>query len=126
MFEMVQTWLEGCFRMADDEKLIDGIADKIYEKLTGDNFNLIENDLKLRLAIEQRLSGTGVAPFGFDRMSSVDAAAYLGIVVETLRSTAKRKSLKLPEPYGFAKKLYWRRSELDLWVEQQRVRRHQV
>jgi hypothetical protein len=39
---------------------------------------------------------------------------------ETLRATAKRKALELPTPYIYGKKLYWRRSELDAWVEQRR------
>ena len=76
--------------------------------------------MRLRLAIEQRLTGSDAAPYGLDRMNTTDAAAYLGVMPETLRSIAKRKALKLPEPYGYAKKLFWRRSELDGWVEKQR------
>ena len=94
------------------------IADAIYEKLMGAND--VENDLRLRLAIEHRLSGSATAPYGLDRLNTVDAAMYLGLVPETLRSTAKRKTLKLPEPYSYGKKLFWRRSELDAWTEQQR------
>jgi hypothetical protein len=103
-----------------DAKLIEGIADAIYEKLVGANFDLIENDLRLRLAIEQRLTGSGAVPFGLDRLTTTDAAAYLGLQPETMRATAKRKVLGLPTPYCFGKKLFWRRSELDAWVEQQR------
>jgi hypothetical protein len=103
-----------------DDKLIDGIADAIYAKIVGANFDIIEHDLRLRLALEQRLTGNTAVPFGLDRMSTTDAAAYLGLQAETLRSTAKRKVLGLPTPYSYGKKLYWRRSELDEWVERQR------
>jgi hypothetical protein len=103
-----------------DDKLIGGIADAIYAKIVGANFNLIEHDLRLRLALEQHLTGSGAVPFGLDRMTTVDTAAYLGLQAETLRSTAKRRLLRLPEPYNYGKKLFWRRSELDDWVERQR------
>jgi hypothetical protein len=104
-----------------DDRLIEGIVDKIYEKLFGANSDL-ENDLRLRLAIEQRLSGSSAVPFGLDRMNTVNSAAYLGLQPETFRSTTKRKSLGLPEPYNYGKKLHWRRSELDQWAEKQRAR----
>jgi small ligand-binding sensory domain FIST len=103
-----------------DDKLIGGIADAVYAKMVGANFDLIESDLRLRLALEQRLTGAGAVPFGLDRMNTTDTAAYLGLQAETLRATAKRKLLGLPTPYTFGKKLFWRRSELDAWVEQQR------
>jgi Helix-turn-helix domain len=102
-----------------DDKLISGIADAIYSKL-GTDFEVIDHDLRLRLALEQRLAGSGVVPFGLDRLTTGDTAAYLGLQAETLRSTAKRKVLGLPEPYNYGKKLFWRRSELDAWVEAQR------
>jgi hypothetical protein len=105
-----------------DDKLIGGIADAIYAKIVGANFDIVEHDLRLRLALEQRLTGNGATPFGLDRLSTTDAAAYLGLQAETLRATAKRKALALPEPYNYGKKLFWRRSELDAWVEQQRSR----
>ena len=105
-----------------DDKLIIGIADAVYAKLVGANFDLIEHDLRLRLALEQRLTGAGAVPFGLDRMNTTDTAAYIGLQVETLRSTAKRKLLGLPEPYNYGKKLFWRRSEIDGWAEQQRRR----
>jgi predicted DNA-binding transcriptional regulator AlpA len=103
-----------------DDKLIEGIADAIYSKLVGADFDVIDNDLRLRLALEQRLTDIGVVPFGLDRLTTSDTAAYLGLQAETLRSTAKRKLLALPEPYNYGKKLFWRRSELDAWVERQR------
>ena len=52
-----------------DDKLIDGIADAIYARLIGANFDAVEADLRLRLALEQRLTGAGVIPFGLDRLS---------------------------------------------------------
>ena len=79
-----------------DDKLIGGIADAVYTKMVGANFDLIENDLRLRLALEQRLTGSGAVPFGLDRLSTTDAGAYLGLQPETLRSTAKRRLLGLP------------------------------
>jgi hypothetical protein len=91
-----------------------------YAKLVGANFDLIEHDLRMRLALEQRLTGAAAVPFGLDRMNTTHTAGYLGLKPETLRSTAKRKLLGLPEPYSFGKKLFWRRSELDAWVERQR------
>ena len=106
-----------------DAKLVADIADAVYTKLVGANFDLIENDLRLRLAIEQRLSGIATAPYGLDRMTTLDAATYLGLQAETLRATAKRKTLRLPEPYSYGKKLFWRRSELDAWAEKQRAAR---
>jgi hypothetical protein len=105
-----------------DDKLIGGIADAIYAKIVGANFDIVEHDLRLRLALEQRLTGSGAIPFGLDRLSTTDTAAYLGLQAETLRSTAKRRTLGLPEPYNYGKKLFWRRSELDAWVERQRSR----
>ena len=97
-----------------DDKLISGIADAIYCKLVGADFDIIGDDLRLRLALEQRLTGSGAVPFGLDRLTTNDTAAYLGLQAETLRSTAKRKLLRLPEPYNYGKKLFWRRSELDM------------
>lgn len=96
------------------------LADKICERLTGLGFAAQEADLRLRLALEQRMTGASAISFGLDRLSTTDAAAYLGLQAETLRATAKRKALDLPIPYIYGKKLYWRRSELDTWVEQQR------
>jgi hypothetical protein len=58
-----------------DDKLIDGLAGAIYARLVGANFDAIENDLRLRLALEQRLSSGGAVPFGLDRLSTSDAAA---------------------------------------------------
>jgi predicted DNA-binding transcriptional regulator AlpA len=104
-----------------NDKLIDGIADAIYGKLIGANVDAVEADLRLRLALEQRLTGAGATPFGLDRLSTADTAAYLGLQAETLRATQKRRQLALPKPYSYGKKLFWRRSELDAWIEKQRA-----
>src|SRR6202044_2767086 len=96
------------------------LADKICERLTGLGFAAQEADLRLRVALYQRMTGASAISSGLDRLSTTDAAAYLGLQAESLRATAKRKALDLPIPYTYGKKLYWRRSELDSWVEQQR------
>jgi hypothetical protein len=75
------------------------LADKICERLTGLCFAAQEADLRLRLALEQRVTGASAISFGLDRLSTTDAAAYLGLQAETLRATAKRKALDLPTPY---------------------------
>jgi hypothetical protein len=109
------------FDQLDDSQLVEEIANAIYAKLVGADFDVIDHDLKLRLALERRLTGEGKTPFGLDRLNTVDAATYLGLQAETFRSTAKRKQLRLPQPYNFGKKLFWRRTELDAWVERQRI-----
>jgi hypothetical protein len=103
-----------------DDAFTAALADKICERLTGVRFDAQEADLRLRLALEQRLTGSDVVPFGLDRLTTSDTASYIGLQAETLRSTAKRKLLGLPEPYNYGKKLFWRRSELDAWVEARR------
>src|SRR4051794_38618780 len=102
------------------EDMIEGIADALWARLVGSNFDLIEHQLRLRLAMEQRLAASGIVPFGLDRLSTEDTAAYLGLQAETLRDRAKRGNLGLPEPYRYGKKLFWRRSELDHWIEGRR------
>jgi hypothetical protein len=104
-----------------DDKTIDSIADAIYAKLVVADFDTVEHNLRLRLALEKRLTGAQSTPFGLDRLSTTDAAAFLGLQAETLRATAKRKGLGLPAPYNYGKKLFWRRSELESWAERQRV-----
>ena len=103
-----------------DSRIVSEIADALYGRLIGAGFDAAEQDLRLRLAMEQRISGSDAVPFGLDRMSTDDAATYIGLQAETLRATAKRKSLGLPAPYNYGKKLFWRRSELDAWIERQR------
>ena len=107
---------------SSNDNLIDNLASSIFERLVGVGFDAPEHYLKLRLALEHHLTG-GSVPFGLDRLNTDDAANYLGLQAETLRSTSKRRSLNLPTPYNFGKKLFWRRSELDAWLEQQRGRK---
>lgn len=107
--------------MEVDDPLAESIADSIWMKLIGANFDVVEHDLKLRLAIEQRLNPSQRVPFGLDRLSTVDAGAYMGIQPETLRDRVKRRRLDLPDHYAFAKKLFWRRSDLDAWLERHRT-----
>jgi predicted DNA-binding transcriptional regulator AlpA len=105
-----------------DSCFLDQLATSIADRLISSGLDAPECNLRLRLALEHRLAG-GSIPFGLERLNTDDAAAYLGIKAETMRSTAKRRALDLPTPYNFAKKLYWRRSELDAWVERQRERK---
>lgn len=102
-----------------DSSFLDQLATSIVDRLISPS---LECNLRLRLALEHRLAG-GSIPFGLERLNTDDAATYLGIKAETMRSTAKRRGLDLPTPYNFAKKLYWRRSELDAWVERRRERK---
>jgi predicted DNA-binding transcriptional regulator AlpA len=103
-----------------DDAFTTALAEKICERLAGIRFDAQEAELRLRLVLEQRATGASAISFGLDRLTTIDAARYLGLQPETLRATAKRKALELPTPYMYGKKLYWRRSELDAWVEQQR------
>ncbi len=103
-----------------DDAFTTALADKICERLAGIRFDAQEAELRLRLALEQRVTGASAISFGLDRLTTIDAARYLGLQPETLRATAKRRLLGLPEPYNYGKKLFWRRSELDAWVETQR------
>jgi len=103
------------------DEMIDGIADALWARLVGANFDIIEHELRLRLAIEQKLSSTPGVPFGLDKLGTEDTAAYLGLQPETLRSNVKRRKLGIPEPYAYGRKNWWRRSELDDWVEKQRT-----
>jgi hypothetical protein len=59
-------------------------------------------------------------PFGLDKLGTAEAASYIGVQPETLRDKVKRRQLGLPTPYSFARKLFWRRSEVDAWIEAQR------
>jgi predicted DNA-binding transcriptional regulator AlpA len=72
------------------------------------------------LALESRLLGGNKVPFGLDKLGTAETASYIGVQPETLRDKVKRRHLGLPAPYAFARKLFWRRSELDAWIEAQR------
>jgi predicted DNA-binding transcriptional regulator AlpA len=53
-------------------------------------------------------------------------AKYIGLKPETLRDRAKRRKLGMPDPFSIGKKLAWRRSELDRWIEGQRSKSNAV
>ena len=99
------------------------LADKICERLTGLCFAAQEADLRLRLALEQRVTGASAISFGLDRLSTSDAAAYLGTGGNAARHGEAQTSL--PLPYAYGKKLFWRRSEeASAWVERRRRAPH--
>lgn len=105
------------------QDLIASIADAIWARMVGSHFDPAEHHLKMQLAVQQHFAPSGAIPFGLDRLTTDDAAAYLGLRPETLHDRVKRSRLALPEPYRYGKKLFWRRSELDRWVEHQRDRK---
>jgi predicted DNA-binding transcriptional regulator AlpA len=97
------------------------LADAIWLRIVGSHLDAVDLNLRAKLAIQERMRGSVVAPFGIDKLSTFETAAYLGgLKVDTLRDTAKRAALGLPKPYSIGRSLFWRRSELDEWVEQQR------
>ena len=89
--------------------------------MVGANCNPIELNLRAKLAIEHRLVGGNEPPFGLDKLGTEETGAYIGVKAETLRDKTKRRVLGVPMPYSFGRKLFWRRSELDRWIERQRV-----
>jgi predicted DNA-binding transcriptional regulator AlpA len=102
------------------DEMIESLADALWARITGAHCDPIELNLRAKLALEMRLTRNILPPFGLDKLSTVETAAYLGCEPETLRDKTKRKSLGLPQPYSFGRKLHWRRSELDPWIETQR------
>jgi predicted DNA-binding transcriptional regulator AlpA len=99
--------------------MLDSIADALWGRIVGVNLDPIE--LRAKLALEQKLLGGAVVPFGLDKLGTEETAAYIGVQPETLRDRAKRRTLGLPLPYSFGRKLFWRRSELDPWIESKRA-----
>jgi predicted DNA-binding transcriptional regulator AlpA len=102
---------------------IDAIADRIWSRIVGANFDPLEFNLRAKLAIETRLLGSERPPFGLDRLSAAETGSYIGVQAATLHDRHKRKALGIPDPYNIGRKLFWRRSELDPWIEQQREAR---
>jgi len=102
------------------DEAIESLADAIWGRIVGSHFDPIEFNLRAKLALETRLLGSTVIPFGLDKLSTVETAAYIGCEAETLRDKSKRAKLGIPQPYSFGRKLHWRRSELDPWIEKQR------
>ena len=103
------------------ESALNNLADALWARITGANCDPIELNLRMKLALEHRLLGGGVPPFGLDKLGTEETAAYIGVKAETLRDKTKRRILGIPQPYNYGRKLFWRRSELDQWIERQRV-----
>jgi predicted DNA-binding transcriptional regulator AlpA len=107
-----------------DDVLIDDLADRLWSKMVGANCSAVELNLRAKLALEARVLGSGGSPsFGLDRLTTEETASYIGGQAETLRDKHKRRVLGLPQPYHIGRKLFWRRSELDSWIETRREAR---
>ena len=102
------------------EDVIADLAEALWAKMVGSNCNPVDLNLRAKLALESRLLGCDKVPFGLDKLGTEETAAYIGVQPETLRDKEKRRHLGLPTPYAFARKLFWRRTELDDWIEAQR------
>jgi len=102
------------------EGAISRLADELWVRLVGANCDPIEVNLRAKLALEQRIVNAAVPAFGLDRLATEEAAAYIGLKAETLRERRKRQALQIPPPYRYGRKLFWRRTELDVWIENHR------
>jgi predicted DNA-binding transcriptional regulator AlpA len=102
---------------------LDQIAEALWAKMVGANCDLIDLNLRAKLALETRLLGSQRAPFGLDKLTCEETAAYIGVLPETLRDRTKRRALGVPEPYHIGRKLHWRRSDLDPWIESKKEHR---
>jgi predicted DNA-binding transcriptional regulator AlpA len=103
------------------EAMLESIADALWGRMVGAHLDPIELNLRAKLALEQKLLGGAIVPFGLDKLGTEETAAYIGVQPETLRDRVKRRTLGLPAPYSFGRKLFWRRSELDPWIESKRA-----
>jgi predicted DNA-binding transcriptional regulator AlpA len=97
------------------------LADELWARMIGANAEAAEFHLLARLALEQRLLGLERPAFGLDKLDSAETARYIGQQQPTLHDKKKRDQLGLPPPYNIGRKLFWRRSELDVWIEEQRA-----
>ena len=59
-------------------------------------------------------------PFDEDRMTRSQAAAYIGLSPATLATDATRKQLGIPF-YRLGNRVFYRKSDLDVWLETRRV-----
>jgi predicted DNA-binding transcriptional regulator AlpA len=105
------------------DSLVDNLADALWARMVGSNCDPVELNLRAKLALEHRLLGGNPPSFGLDKLVTEETAAYSGVKPETLRDRTKRRILGFPAPYKYGRKLFWRRSELDQWIEQQRLAR---
>ena len=103
-----------------DIEIIEQLAGALWSRMAGADFNTVDQHLRAKLAIEQKILGQATPPFGLDKLSTEEVASYAGLATETLRQTSKRRALRLPAPYPIGRRLFWRRSEIDAWIEQQR------
>ena len=103
------------------ESVVDNLADALWARMVGANCDPIELNLRAKLALEHRLLGGSAPAFGLDKLGTEETAAYCGVKAETLRDKTKRRILGTPPPYKYGRKLFWRRSELDRWIERQRI-----
>ena len=104
------------------DEALDHIAEALWAKMVGANCDPVDLNLRAKLALETRLLGGSRIPFGLDKLTCEETAAYIGVLAETLRDRSKRRALDIPEPYHIGRKLYWRRSDLDPWIESRRER----
>jgi predicted DNA-binding transcriptional regulator AlpA len=102
---------------------ISALADTLWARMVGANCDPVDLNLRAKLALETRLLGGSRTPFGLDKLSCDETAAYIGVLAETLRDRSKRRALDIPEPYHIGRKLYWRRSDLDPWIEGRKEQR---
>lgn len=102
------------------ESLVESLADRLWGRMVGSHCDPIELNLRAKLALEYRLTGGAKPPFGLDKLGTEETGAYIGVKAETLRDKNKRRILGIPRPYSYGRKLFWRRSELDAWLELQR------
>ncbi|MDR3408982.1 MAG: hypothetical protein P4L68_10835 [Methylovirgula sp.] len=96
------------------------LAEAIWGQLVPGGSSNLDLALRAKLAIETNLLGRTTIPFGLDRLTDREAAAYLGCRAEMLNDRHRRWRHKIPEPYVIARQKFWRRSELDAWIEAQR------
>jgi predicted DNA-binding transcriptional regulator AlpA len=111
------------FDLALPDDTISALADALWAKMVGANCDPVDLNLRAKLALETRLLGGSRTPFGLDKLTCEETAAYIGVLAETLRDKTKRRALGIPEPYHIGRKRYWRRSDLDPWIESRRERR---
>ena len=102
------------------DEALEQIAEALWAKMVGANCSPVDLNLRAKLAIETRLLGSERVPFGLDKLTCEETASYIGVFPETLRDRVKRRALGVPEPYHIGRKLQWRRSDLDPWIESKR------
>ncbi|MDR3408981.1 MAG: helix-turn-helix domain-containing protein [Methylovirgula sp.] len=103
-----------------DDDAIKDLAFQLWAHLYYAGAEPRDLNLWTALAIETKLAARGGPPFGLDRLNPSEMAAYLGIADEIVSNRTKRQHFGLPEPFAIGHRLYWRRSELDEWIEAQR------